>query len=85
MVMMVMRAPSYTSGQQDTPFPLVMKHQSQQSYHQDEDDRAADDGVGDAGVVAQTVVQRHKVLIGSFCEGETGHEEQLEDGSYRWM
>lgn len=79
-VVVVMRAASYASGQQDAPLPLVMEHQGQQRHHQDEDHGAADDGVGDAGVVAQTVVQSHKVLPWSFCGGEEGDEEQIEDG-----
>lgn len=71
--LVMMWAPSNTSGQQHAAFPLVMKNQSQQSHHQHEYDRAADDSVGDAGVVAQMIVQRHevlKVLAGSFCEWE---------------
>lgn len=66
-VVVVVRNPSHAPGQQHAPFPLVVEDQSQQSHHQDEDDGAADDGVGDAGVVTQAVVQSHKVLAGSFC------------------
>lgn len=69
-VVVVVRAPSHASGQQDAPLPLVMEHQGQQRHHQDEDNGAADDGVGDAGVVAQAIVQCHKVLPRSFCGGE---------------
>lgn len=79
-VVVVMRVPSYTSGQQDAPLPLVVKHQGQQRHHQDEDHGAAYDSVGDAGVVAQTVVQRHKVLAGGFCRREEGDEEKIRDG-----
>lgn len=79
-VVAVMRAPSYASGQQDTPFPLVMEHQGQQRHHQEEDDGAADDGVGDAGVVAQTVVQCHKVLAWSFCRNKMRNKMRMEDG-----
>lgn len=47
-----------------------MKDKSQQRHDQDEDDRAADDCVRDAGVVAQAVVQSYKVLPWSLCCGE---------------
>lgn len=66
MVVVMVRAPSHASRQQDAPLPLVMKHQSQQRHHQEEDDSTADDSVGDAGVVTQAVVQRHEVLARSF-------------------
>lgn len=65
-VVVVMGASSHTSGQQNTPLPLVMKHQGQQSHHQDKDNSAANDCVGDAGVISQTVIQSHKVLPRSF-------------------
>jgi len=71
-VVVVMRASSHASGQQDAPLPLVVQYQGQQRHHQDEDDCAANDGVGDAGVVAQAVVQCHKVLARSFCGGRKG-------------
>lgn len=45
----------------------MMEDQGQQGHHQDKDNGAPDDGVGDAGVVSQTIVQCHKVLAGSFC------------------
>lgn len=67
MVVVVVRATPHTSGQQDAPLPLVMEHQGEQRHHQDEDDGAADDGVGDAGVVAQAVVQCDEVLAWSLC------------------
>lgn len=57
-----------------------MEHQGQQRHHQDEDNGAADDGIGDAGVIAETVIQCHKVLPWSFCGGEEGDEEQIGDG-----
>lgn len=79
-VVVVVRAPSYTSGQQDAPLPLVMEHQGQQRNHQDEDNGAADDGVGDAGVVAQTIVQCHKVLPRRFCGGDTEIKGKLRLG-----
>lgn len=80
-VVVVVRASSYASGQQDAPLPLVMEYQGQQRHHQDKDNCAANDGIGDAGVVAQTIVQCHKVLPRSFCGGRgKGHEEQIEDG-----
>lgn len=66
-LVVVMWTPSYASGQQDAPLPLVMEHQGQQRHHQDEDNGAADDGIGDAGVIAETVIQCHKVLPWSFC------------------
>ena len=69
-VVVVMRAPSHASGQQDATLPLVVEHQGQQSHHQDEDDSTADDSVSDAGVVAQTVVECHKVLARGFCKRE---------------
>lgn len=72
-LVVVVRAPSYASGQQDAPLPLVMEHQGQQRHHQDKDNGAADDSIGDAGVVAQTIVQCHKVLPRSLC-GEEGRE-----------
>lgn len=78
--MVMVRAPPHASGQQDAPLSLVMKHQSQQGHHQHEDDRAADDGVGDVGVVAQTIVQRHKVLTRSFCEEEKDGKRLRTDG-----
>lgn len=80
---MVMRAPANTPGQQDAPFPLVMKHQGQQGHHQDKDDGAADDAVGDAGIIAQTVVQCHKAR--SFCVEEKGDEEKIGDGRACWL
>ena len=67
-VMVVMQASSYASGQQNAPFPLVMEHQGQQCHHQDEDDGTANDSISDAWVVPQTIVQCHKVLPRSFCE-----------------
>lgn len=69
-VVVVMWASSYTSGQQNAPLPLVMEHQGQQCHHQDEDNGTADDGVGDAWVVPQAIVQCHKVLPRSFCRGK---------------
>lgn len=45
----------------------MMEDQGQQGHHQDEDNGTADDGVGDAGVVSQAVVQCHEVLTGRFC------------------
>lgn len=66
----MVQASSDASGQQDAALPLVVEHQGQQSHHEDEDDSAADEGVGDAGVVAQVVVQCHKVLPGGFCREE---------------
>lgn len=83
-VVVVMRVPSYASGQQDAPLPLVVQHQSEQRHHQDEDDGAADDGVGDAGVVAQAIVQCHKVLSWSFWGAEEGDEEHIKDGAEGW-
>lgn len=68
--LVVVGAASHTSGKQDTSLPLMMKDQSQQRHDQDEDDRAADDRVRDAGVVAKAVVQRHKVLPWRLCCGE---------------
>lgn len=70
---LVMQAPSHAPGQQHAALPLVVEHQGEQRHHQDEDDGAADDGVGDAGVVAQAVVQRDEVLVRSFC-GRQGAE-----------
>lgn len=70
---------SYASGQQDAAFSLVMENQSQQGYHKDKDDGAADDGVGDARVVTQAIVQCHKVLARSFCAREEENEEQTKD------
>lgn len=84
-VVVMMRAPPYTSGQQDTPLSLVMEHQSQQGHHQDEDDCTADDSVGDVGVVAQSIVQRHKVLTRSFCQEEEKDVEQFKNGSCGWI
>lgn len=89
-VVVVVRASSYTSGQQDAPLPLVMEHQRQQRHHQDEDNGTADDGVGDARVVAHAIVQCHKVLPRGFCGGvgeQVGggggrgqeNEEQIDD------
>ena len=83
-LVVVMRTPSYASGQQDAPLPLVVEHQSEQRHHQDEDDGAADDGVGDAGVVAQAIVQCHKVLSWSFWGAEEGDEGQIENGAEGW-
>lgn len=71
------QASSHTPGQQDATFPLVMEHEGQQRHHQDKNNSAADDSVGDAGVVAQAVVQRDKVLPRSFCRDG----KQREDGS----
>lgn len=65
-LVVVVQAPPHASGQQDASLPLVMKHQGEQRHHQDEDDGAANDGVRDAGVVAQAIVQSHKVLPRSF-------------------
>lgn len=65
--LVVMQAPSHTSGQQDAAFPLVVEHQGQQRHHQDEDDGAADDSVRDAGVIAHAVVQCDKILPRGFC------------------
>lgn len=53
-----------------------MERQGKQHYHQDKNDSAANDCVGDAGVVAQTVVEGHKVLAGRLCrENEGGKRE----------
>lgn len=71
MMMVVMRAPPYTSGQQDTPLPLVMEHQGKQRHHQDEDNGAADDCISDAWVVAEAVVQCHEILPRSFGRRQT--------------
>lgn len=78
LVVVVMQASSYASGQQDATLPLVVKHQGQQCHHQDENNCAADDSVGDAGVVAQVIVQCHEVLPRSFCGGEED-DKQTED------
>lgn len=72
----MVQASSDASGQQDAALSLVVEHQGQQSHHEDEDDSAADDGVGDAGVVAQAVVQCHKVLPGGFCREEEEMQEK---------
>lgn len=77
LVVVVMQASSYASRQQDATLPLVVEHQGQQRHHQDEDNCGADDSVGDAGVVAQAIVQRHKVLLRSFCGEQTEDEQKL--------
>lgn len=77
-----MQASSDASGQQDAALSLVVEHQGQQSHHEDEDDGAADDGVGDAGVVAQAVVQGHKVLPGGFCREDA--EKKKGHGLSQW-
>lgn len=77
-LVVMVQTSSYASGQQDTTLPLVVEHQGQQCHHQDEDNGAADDRVGDAGVVAQAIVQCHKVLPRSFC-GEEEDEKRIED------
>lgn len=66
-MVMVVRASADSPGQQDTSLPLVMQDQGQQRHHQDEDDSTAYHSVGDAGVVAQPVVQRYKVLAWRLC------------------
>lgn len=76
----MVQASSDTSGQQDAALSLVVEHQGQQSHHKDEDDCAADDGVGDAGVVAQAVVQCHKVLPGGFCREEEEMQKKRTQG-----
>lgn len=41
---------------------LVVQHQGQEGHHEDKDDRAANDGVGNARVVKQLVFGGHVVL-----------------------
>lgn len=67
MVVVVVGGPDLP-GQQHAALPLVVQNQGQQRHHQDKDDSAADDCVGDAGVVA--VVQGYKVLAWSFWRKE---------------
>lgn len=70
-LVVMMRARSHASGQQDAPLPLVVEHQGQQRHHQDKDNGAADDCIGDAGVVPQTIIQCDKVLPWSFGCSQT--------------
>lgn len=67
-VVMVVWTPTDPTGQQNTALPLVVEDQSQQRHHQDEDDSAAYDGIRDAGVVAQPVVQSYEVLAWRLCK-----------------
>ena len=57
--------------------PLVVQDQRQQGHHQHEDDGAADDGVGDAGVVHELVLRGHKHLPAAwFWETPEGREKE---------
>lgn len=80
MVVVVVGGPPDPSGQQHAALPLMVQDQGQQRHHQDEDDSAADDRVGDAGVVAQPVVQGYKVLTWSLWRREGKYMDMFNVG-----
>lgn len=57
-----MLQPVHREGHEVVSLSLMMQDQCEQGHHQHEDDRAADDGVRDAGVVHKLVLRGHKHL-----------------------
>lgn len=55
---------------------LVVQHQGQECHHQDKDDRAANDGIGNARVVKQLVFRGH-VVLAAPCLCKTKGEGSL--------
>lgn len=50
---------------------LVVQHQGEKGHHEDENDRAANDGVSDARVVKQLIVGGHVILAAPcLCKTE---------------
>lgn len=69
--------PVHRQGHEVVSFSLVMQDERQQGHHQHEDDRAADDGVCDAGVVHELVLRGHKHLPAArLWENQEKREEE---------
>lgn len=55
--------PMYRKAHQGGTFPLMVQNEGQQCHHQHKDDGAADDGVGNTGVIEKLYLRRDVLLL----------------------
>lgn len=58
---------------------LVVQHQGEEGHHEDENDRAANDGIGNTGVVKQLIFGGH-VILATPCLCKTKGKRKPEIG-----